>query len=191
MAQAYNLIVTNATTGVLSNLGSGSPNRLLYSQGLNPGPSPTPSPSGSPTPSPSPTTSPPPPGSTRYECENAVVGGGATIASTFAGFTGTGYCTNFSVTSTWVEFTVNIATAGSYTITTRYSSVGSSTFSISVNNTRRIDTTLTSTGSNTTWNTKTNTLTLPSGSAVKIKFRNEYGSGTTPGNIDHIVIAPA
>jgi len=191
MQQAYNLIVSNATTGVLSNLGSGSPNRLLYSQGLDPGPSPTSPPPSSPAPSSPPPTSPPPPGSTRYECENAVVGGGATIASTYAGFTGTGYCTKFSVTSTWAEFTVNIPTNGSYTITTRYSSVGSSTFSISVNNTRRIDTTLANTGSNTTWNTRTNTLTLPAGTAVKIKFRNEYGSGTTPGNIDHIVIARA
>lgn len=193
MQQAYNLIVNNATTGVLSNIGN-SPNRLLYSLGLDPGQPPTsPPPSSAPPTSPPtspPPSSPPPPGSTRYEAENGVVGGGATIASTFQGFTGTGYCTNLNATSTSIEFTVNVPASGNYTIITRYSSVGNSTMSISVNNTRRIDTTLANTGSNTAWSTKVNTLSLPAGT-VRIKFRNEYGAGTVPGNIDHIVVAPA
>jgi aqualysin 1 len=59
-AAVGNAIINNATTGRLSGIGTGSPNRLLYSLfGAGPAPTPTPVP---PTPTPVPPTPTPPPG---------------------------------------------------------------------------------------------------------------------------------
>jgi aqualysin 1 len=67
-AAVGNAIINNATTGRLSGIGSGSPNRLLYSLfGSGPAPTPTPVP---PTPTPvPPTPTPPPSGAPCTNCE--------------------------------------------------------------------------------------------------------------------------
>jgi aqualysin 1 len=62
-----NAIINGATTGVLSSIGSGSPNRLLYSRLTGSAPTPTPVP---PTPTPvPPTPTPPPSGAPCTNCE--------------------------------------------------------------------------------------------------------------------------
>ncbi len=74
-AAVANALINNASTNKLSNVGSGSPNRLLYTTGLD-GPTPTPTPTRTPGPSPTPTRTPtltptPVPGS----CTNRVLNG--------------------------------------------------------------------------------------------------------------------
>jgi subtilisin family serine protease len=74
-AVVVNALINNASTNKLSNVGSGSPNRLLYTTGLD-GPTPTPTPTRTPGPSPTPTRTPtltptPAPGS----CTNRVLNG--------------------------------------------------------------------------------------------------------------------
>ncbi|MDA0174221.1 S8 family peptidase [Solirubrobacter taibaiensis] len=63
-AQVATALTTAATSGVITSPGTGSPNKLLYSDpgggGGNPNPEPTPTPTPSPTPSPTPTPSPSP-----------------------------------------------------------------------------------------------------------------------------------
>lgn len=60
----FNAVLNGATTGVLSSIGTGSPNRLLYSQltGGSPAPTPTPTATPAPTATPVPPTPTPPPG---------------------------------------------------------------------------------------------------------------------------------
>jgi hypothetical protein len=58
---ASQAVLNAATTGILGNVGVGSPNRLLYSWlSAGPGPTPTPTPSATPTPAGSPTPTPSP-----------------------------------------------------------------------------------------------------------------------------------
>ncbi|MER6950601.1 YbhB/YbcL family Raf kinase inhibitor-like protein [Nonomuraea sp. NPDC000554] len=54
-----------------------------------------------------------------YQAENATISQG-TVATNHTGFTGTGFVDYTNITGSYVEFTVNAATAGNYTLTFRY-----------------------------------------------------------------------
>jgi mannan endo-1,4-beta-mannosidase len=56
------------------------------------------------------------------EAEDGILTGGVSIASTIAGFSGTGYVTNFKSGSDKITVTMNIATEGFYKLMIRYSS---------------------------------------------------------------------
>ncbi len=80
-AAVHDAIVANATVGILSNIGSGSPNRLLYTVfgGSSPTPTPTAGPTHTPTPTPTtrPTRTPTPTPTTQPgTCQERVSNGG-------------------------------------------------------------------------------------------------------------------
>src|SRR5258707_342066 len=56
---------------------------------------------------------------TRYEAENATISQGM-VASNHAGFTGTGFVDYTNITGSYVEWNVNVASAGSTDLTLRY-----------------------------------------------------------------------
>jgi hypothetical protein len=91
----------------------------LPSSGPPPSPPPSPSPSGS-----------APPGQT-YEAESAFFSGGPTLATTTAGYTGSGYLTGFTAQGARVVVTVNVPSAGSYPVTLRYANATGTTRTIS------------------------------------------------------------
>ncbi|HEU4426445.1 MAG TPA: CBM35 domain-containing protein [Pilimelia sp.] len=66
-----------------------------------------------------PVTTPPPPAIVRYEAENATIVLGA-AESEHAGFSGTGYVNYQNVADSYVQWTVNAATAGPVTLTFRH-----------------------------------------------------------------------
>jgi chitinase len=73
---------------------------------------------------------------TRYEAENATISQG-TVATNHTGYSGTGFVDYTNVSGSYVQFTVNAATAGSASITLRYAN-GTTTnrpMDISVNGT--------------------------------------------------------
>jgi mannan endo-1,4-beta-mannosidase len=56
------------------------------------------------------------------EAENGVLAGGAKVANTIAGFSGTGYVTNFTTSSDKVTVTMNVPSQGFYKLVIRYNS---------------------------------------------------------------------
>jgi glucose/arabinose dehydrogenase len=129
---------------------------------------------------------PPPPGGTVYEAEQATSLHRMVIQSSASGYTGTGYVRFKDASGSFVEWTVNAQTAGSYTLTFRYSypsgqrpleirangAVVSSSFAFPA------------TGSNSTWQTRSLTVNLVAGNntvrATSIGSRGPY--------IDHLVV---
>jgi hypothetical protein len=81
-------------------------------------------------PSPSGSTTPPPSGQV-YEAETSFVSGGPSVATATAGYTGTGYVTNFTATGARVIVTVNVPTAGNYAVATRYANASGSAKTLS------------------------------------------------------------
>src|SRR5262245_53404519 len=57
---------------------------------------------------------------TRYEAENATYTTGSTVDSNYAGYSGTGFVNTPNAVGSYLEFTVNAATAGSATLAVRY-----------------------------------------------------------------------
>jgi subtilisin family serine protease len=78
-------IVNTATPGVVTNAGSGSPNRLVYSLGTDPNPNPTPTPTPSPTPTPTPGCGSPVTGSLSGTGDQDIHPGGTWYQSTTSG----------------------------------------------------------------------------------------------------------
>jgi len=68
------------------------------------------------------------------EAENGARSGGVIIANSFAGYSGTGYVTNFKTTADKITVTVNIATKGFYKIIIRYYSDGNKSQNLYINN---------------------------------------------------------
>ncbi|HEU4423585.1 MAG TPA: S8 family serine peptidase [Pilimelia sp.] len=94
--QVRDRMVADATPNVVGNPGTGSPNRLLF---VNNG-----------------GTQPPP---SRFEAENALISQGQ-VDSNHAGFSGTGFANYDNVAGSYVEWTVNVPTAGDRTVTIRF-----------------------------------------------------------------------
>jgi hypothetical protein len=129
------------------------------------------------TPTPTPTPTPGPAGT--YEAEYAFVSGGPTVATTTTGFTGTGYVTGCTAVGARVIVTANMASAGSYTATTRYANSSGSAKSLTeyVNGLNGSDVSF---AAGTGWLTVSQTLTLRSGVNL---IEYPYNSGDS-GSID-------
>jgi glucose/arabinose dehydrogenase len=119
-----------------------------------------------------------------YEAENAALSG-AVVSNTKAGFTGTGFADYVNASGDFVEFTVNAATAGTYTLVFRYSnaSVDSRPLSISVGG-KVVNASLAfpSTGDWTVWKTVSLSTALVAG-ANKVRATAIGSSGP---NLDHL-----
>ena len=126
-------------------------------------------------------------GGTLYEAETAVLSG-ATLHSENAGFTGTGYADYTNASADYVEWTVNVATAGTRTLNFRYAN-GSATnrpLSISVNGTVvNASMAFNGTGGWTTWGNASVNATLPAGASVKIRATAIGSSGP---NMDSLTV---
>jgi len=119
-----------------------------------------------------------------YEAETALVSGAA-IASSSAGFTGTGFVDYINASGDFVEWTVNAATAGTYTLKFRFANGGTNTRSLAIKvNGTTVNSALAfgPTGAWTTWTTKDQQVTLVAGSN-KVRAT---ATGTSGPNIDHL-----
>ena len=129
---------------------------------------------------------------TQLEAENATRSGGANIATNHPGYTGTGFVDGyFNSTTALTVFTVAATSAGSATITTRYSAGnGTSTNTgFYVNGTKIKNITFNGTGNWDTWATQTETVSLIAGNNT-IGYKAETASGSSI-NLDNIVVQTA
>jgi len=129
-----------------------------------------------------------------YEAESATVGGGATVASNFPGFNGTGYVNFGNVAGSFVEFQVNqsgftmgqnVYPARSFFVTYANGSNVNRPCDITLNGTVVGSFNFPPTGSWTTYNTQLMTITL----GVDPGFRNVRFTSTTAAggpNLDQI-----
>jgi hypothetical protein len=121
----------------------------------------------------------------RYEAENATISQGV-VESNHLNFSGTGFVNNDNVVGSFTEWTVNVAAAGSATVTIRYAN-GTTTArpaDVSVNGT--VVSAALSFGSTTNWDTwanKTLTVTLNAGNNT-IRVTSTTANG--PPNLDFI-----
>lgn len=120
-----------------------------------------------------------------HHAEDAVRSGVA-IASQHAGYTGTGYVDYANAGGDYVEWTVSIATAGSYPIAVRYANGGTADrpLDVAVNGTVVGRPAFPPTGDWKTWRTVTLTASLPAGT-VRIRATSTGASGS---NLDCLVI---
>jgi len=126
---------------------------------------------------------------TQYEAESATRSGGANINTNHAGYTGTGFVDGYFNSSTaQTAFTVAAASAGTATITTRYSAGnGTSTNTgLYVNGTKIKNITCNGTGNWDTWATENETVSLIAGNNT-IAYKAETSSGSSI-NLDNIVV---
>ena len=130
---------------------------------------------------------PSPSGVTVYEAEKAVLSGVA-IDSQHAGYTGGGYVDFLNPGDDFVEWTVNIATAGTHTLKFRYANGGTANrpLAISVNGTVvNGNLAFTPTGSWTAWENASLDAALPAGGAVRIRAT---ATGSSGGNLDCLIV---
>jgi alpha-D-xyloside xylohydrolase len=126
-------------------------------------------------------------GGTLYEAESAVLSG-ATLHSENGGFTGTGYADYTNASGDYVEWTVNVASAGSRTLNFRYANgtANNRPLSISVNGTVvNASMAFNGTGGWTTWGNASVNANLPAGSSVKIRATATGFSGP---NLDSLTL---
>jgi len=129
---------------------------------------------------------------TQYEAESATRSGGANINTNHAGYTGTGFVDGyFNSTTAQTAFTVSASSAGSATLTTRYSAGnGTSTNTgLYVNGTKVKNITCNATSNWDTWATETETVSLNAGNNT-IAYKAETSSGSSI-NLDNIVVQGA
>jgi hypothetical protein len=135
--------------------------------------------------SPTPSTSTPPPAS-GPEFETGFLSGGAVVASSVAGYSGTGYATGFTAIGARAIRTVNVTTGGNASVGLRFSNTAGSTrtLSVYVNGARNGQVSMASGGG---WQTVTQTLPLRAGLNL---IGYQYDSGDS-GNValDNIAVA--
>jgi hypothetical protein len=123
-----------------------------------------------------------------YQAETATIGGGTTIDTNWAGYTGTGFV-NLPARNGYVDFALSTALAGTYTLSFRYAlgATAARTASLSLNGTNVSGgITFAPTGAWSTWASVTITLSLPAGTnRVRIST-----TGQDAGNIDSLTVAP-
>jgi hypothetical protein len=102
--------------------------------------------------------------------------------------TGGGYDLGWTGTGQWFRYTVNVATAGTYTVSFRVASANGVTDGLHLTNTSGDDLTGTenipATGSSQTWTTITDTVTLPAGQQTLVLDQDNPGW-----NINYLTIA--
>ncbi|GHO99146.1 hypothetical protein KSF_091940 [Reticulibacter mediterranei] len=173
-------VTANSGVGIVTGGGGSNPTPTPTSS--NPTPTPT---SGGSTPTPTPTT---PTGGSTYQAENGTLSN-ATVQTSAGGYTGTGYVV-FNSVGGYIQWTVNIASAGKYNLTFGYSNSASNSqpCAISVNgSTVKDNMTFKSTGSNSTWSTATTSQTLAAGNNTLRITANASGGP----NIDYVQITAA
>jgi len=162
--QIRDRMVADATSGVVGNPGTGSPNRLLFVAG-----------GGG-----------PPPGS-RHEAENAQIFGGQ-VDSNHAGFSGTGFANYDNVAGSYVEWTVTPTIPGLARVTFRFANgtTANRPMDISVNGTVVVSgLAFQGTGSWSTWATANATVRLnPGANLIRAT------ATTAPGgpNVDYLEV---
>ncbi|MFD0698115.1 CARDB domain-containing protein [Paenibacillus sp. GCM10027628] len=131
--------------------------------------------------------SPPPNGT--YEAENAALSGGAKVNTDHTGYTGTGFVDGIQAVGATAQFSVNVATAGSYNVTLRYGNAmgGTETVSIYVNGTKIKQTSLPNLANWNTWSTKTEILNLNAGNNTIAYKYDSSDNGNV--NFDNITVA--
>jgi poly(3-hydroxybutyrate) depolymerase len=109
------------------------------------------------------------------------------VASSNSGYTGAGYADTNSATGAGVSWSVNIPSAGTYTLKWRYASTSSRPANLKVNGTTVVSNlAFASTGSWTTWvTTGTTSVSLAAGTRV---IRLEATTSAGLGNIDNMTI---
>ena len=164
--QVRDRMVADATTGVVTSPGTGSPNRLLF---VNSGGGPTPA--------------------NRFEAENAELSQ-AVAATNHSGFSGTGFVDYNNVSGSFVQWQVPAQTTGRYRLTFRYAngSTANRPMSIAVNGTLAAgEFVFAPTGSWDTWANTTTTVTLNAGSNA-IRATAVTASGGP--NVDFLDVDP-
>ena len=103
-------------------------------------------------------------GLTDHQAEAATVSGGA-VASSHAGFTGTGYVDYFDTAGGYVEYAVTATRAGGHTLVFRYANATDTDLplALTVNGRRAGTVSFPATGAWTTWRDVTTTVTLEAG----------------------------
>jgi len=129
---------------------------------------------------------------TQYEAENATLSGGANKNTNHTGYTGSGFVDGFfNSTTALATFTVSAPSAGSATVTLRYSAGNgtSSNTGLYVNGAKLRNSTCNTTSNWDTWANKIETVTLNAGNNT-IGFKAETSSGSCI-NIDYISVQTA
>ncbi len=187
-------IAGGTTTGPATSVSPGA--SVTASTSATPSPTPTPSGSGSPqapaslapstgapTPSPAPTTAGP---TVTYQAESASISLGS-VATTRAGYSGSGYVLYGDVNGAYVQWTVT-GVAGTASLTIRYgnNSGDSKPTSVTVNGVVQVGRVSYSTQTGTGWGTRTVTVTLVDGSnTIRISATSNDGGP----DIDYISLA--
>jgi hypothetical protein len=126
---------------------------------------------------------------TRYEAENATISQG-TVATNHTGFSGSGFVDYTNVTGSYVQWSVNMASAGTATLAIRYAN-GTTTdrpMAIAVNGTVvSANKSFAGTGSWDTWATATLTVTLNAGTNMVRATANTANGGP---NVDFLDVTP-
>jgi predicted alpha-1,6-mannanase (GH76 family) len=134
---------------------------------------------------------PAPAGDGSYQAEDGVLHA-IGLERAHAGYGGWGYLAAWNHDGQWVDFHVNVATAGSYMLTLRYAAgAGNASRLVYVNGANAIaNQSFASTGSWNTWSTVTVPVTLPAGaSTISIIYNSSQGSSNYL-NLDAITLAP-
>lgn len=144
---------------------------------------PTPTPTATPTSTPTPTPTATPAGA--YEAESGTRSGGTVVATDHTGYSGTGFVAGFTDANkgnATLQFNVNVAAAGNYTLSLRYAngSTVTQTLSLYVNGTKLGQTSLAATTNWDTWAVKSETAALNAGSNT---IAYKYDS-TDTGNVN-------
>jgi len=129
---------------------------------------------------------------TQYEAENATLSGGANKNTNHAGYTGSGFVDGFfNSTTALATFTVSAPSAGSATVTLRFSAGnGTSTNTgLYVNGTKIKNITCNTTSNWDTWANNVETVTLNAGNNT-IAYKAETSSGSCI-NLDYISVQTA
>jgi hypothetical protein len=129
-----------------------------------------------------------------YQAESGALTGGASAQTDHSGYTGTGFVGGFIDTNkgnAQTAMTVNVATAGSYTLGLRYANgTGSSrTMSLYLNGTKLKQTTLNATADWNSWSTQNETATLNAGNNTVAYRYDTSDSGNA--NLDSLTVTSA
>jgi hypothetical protein len=119
------------------------------------------------------------------EAETALLGGGVVTSTLHAGYTGTGFADYQGNGTGYVEWTVNVPTAGTYNLNIRYGNggTGDRPMSIQVNGTTAVSSMSFPVTGWTSWTVRTQSASLPAGT-VRIRA-TELPNGP---NVDSLVV---
>jgi Fungal chitosanase of glycosyl hydrolase group 75/Carbohydrate binding module (family 6) len=130
-----------------------------------------------------------PPSGTTFEAETGTLSAGGTFDSNHVGFTGTGFANTANAVGAYVEIPVTAATAGTKSLSVRYSdgTTAARPATISVNGTSRGTLNFPTTANWDTWATASMSVPLTAGTNI-IRVTATTAGGTA--NIDSVTISP-